>query len=128
MRRFRFFFIPFIFLPLIALGAMALWNWLMPSLFGLGVITFWQAAGLLILIRILIGPRWFGRHIFWRPAWHGHGAYHYGYGNGWRMRMQQKWSTMTPEEREKWATRWGCDFSQTTGSEKENKADNTHEE
>jgi hypothetical protein len=38
---------------------MSLWNWLMPSLFGLGVITFWQALGLLVFSRILFGR--FGR-------------------------------------------------------------------
>ena len=32
-----------------------LWNWLVPSLFGLGQITFWQALGLLALCRILFG-------------------------------------------------------------------------
>lgn len=30
-----------------------LWNWLMPELFGLKVITFWQAFGLNILATIL---------------------------------------------------------------------------
>jgi hypothetical protein len=34
---------------------MLLWNWLMPSIFGLGVITFWQAFGLVVLGRILFG-------------------------------------------------------------------------
>jgi hypothetical protein len=32
-----------------------LWNWLMPELFGLRQITFWQALGLLALCRILFG-------------------------------------------------------------------------
>ena len=34
---------------------MHLWNGLMPALFGLRMITFWQAFGLLILCRILVG-------------------------------------------------------------------------
>lgn len=34
---------------------MRLWNWLVPDLFGLGVITFWQSLGLLILFKILFG-------------------------------------------------------------------------
>lgn len=35
-----------------------LWNWLMPDLFGLHIITFWQALGLLGLSWILFsGPR-----------------------------------------------------------------------
>lgn len=32
-----------------------LWNWLVPPLFGLPALTFWQAAGLLALCRILFG-------------------------------------------------------------------------
>jgi hypothetical protein len=32
-----------------------LWNWLMPELFGLPRVTFWQALGLLALCRILFG-------------------------------------------------------------------------
>lgn len=34
---------------------MWLWNWLMPGLFGLGVITYWQAVGIFILAKILFG-------------------------------------------------------------------------
>ncbi|OFZ18179.1 MAG: hypothetical protein A3D92_22445, partial [Bacteroidetes bacterium RIFCSPHIGHO2_02_FULL_44_7] len=34
---------------------MWLWNWLMPELFGLPVVTYWQAVGLFILFKILIG-------------------------------------------------------------------------
>jgi hypothetical protein len=33
----------------------ALWNWLLPPLLGLPLITFWQALGLLALSRILFG-------------------------------------------------------------------------
>lgn len=34
---------------------MWLWNWLMPELFGLPMVTYWQAVGLFILLKILIG-------------------------------------------------------------------------
>tara|TARA_R110002050_G_scaffold109796_1_gene221102 strand:- start:26568 stop:26975 length:408 start_codon:yes stop_codon:yes gene_type:complete len=34
---------------------MWLWNWLMPELFGLTTINYWQAIGLFILFKILIG-------------------------------------------------------------------------
>jgi hypothetical protein len=36
-----------------ALPTMWLWNWLMPEIFGLKVITFWQALGLNMLSGIL---------------------------------------------------------------------------
>lgn len=41
-----------------------LWNWLMPTLFHLPSVTFWQAAGLVLLGRLLFGN--VGGH-------HGHG-------------------------------------------------------
>ncbi|MFT5859171.1 MAG: hypothetical protein ACI865_001269 [Flavobacteriaceae bacterium] len=34
---------------------MWLWNWLMPELFDLPKVTYWQAVGLVILLKILIG-------------------------------------------------------------------------
>lgn len=41
---------------------MFLWNWLMPVIFGLTVITFWQALGLFVLSKIFFGkgqrPNW----------------------------------------------------------------------
>lgn len=39
---------------------MWLWNWLMPMLFGLPVIGFWEAAGIFILAKILLGGCNFG--------------------------------------------------------------------
>ncbi len=34
---------------------MWLWNWLMPSIFGLKAITYWQAFGLIVLAKIFFG-------------------------------------------------------------------------
>lgn len=34
---------------------MWLWNWLMPLIFGLTTLTFWQAVGLFILFKLLLG-------------------------------------------------------------------------
>jgi len=64
---------------------MTLWNWLMPSLFRLPVIGFWQALGLVILCKILFG----GLHSHQRK------------GMGGRRRMRDRWEHMTPEERER---------------------------
>ena len=50
------------FVLFILLGGLVvqwLWNWLLPDVFGLRQITFWQALGLLALCRILFGN--FGR-------------------------------------------------------------------
>jgi hypothetical protein len=34
---------------------MVLWNWLMPAIFGLGKIGFWQAFGIVLLSKLLFG-------------------------------------------------------------------------
>jgi len=39
---------------------MDLWNYLLPSLFGWRVITFWQALGILVLCRVLFGGHGWG--------------------------------------------------------------------
>ena len=70
-----------------ALGAvvMGLWNWLLPGLFGWPVIGFWQALGLLVLSKILLGGLRGG------PGRHMH----------WRARMMDRWDQMSDEERAK---------------------------
>lgn len=62
-----------------------LWNWLLPLLFGLPTVTFWQALGILVLSRILFGG-WGGRG-YRRSRFH--------------RRMDGRWGRMTPEERER---------------------------
>ena len=34
---------------------MRLWNWLMPDLFGVGTVTYWQALGVFVLAKLLFG-------------------------------------------------------------------------
>jgi hypothetical protein len=62
---------------LVSFVVMSLWNALMPELFNGPRIGFWQAAGLLVLSRILVGS-WRGGPGHWR---------------------QRHWERMTPEER-----------------------------
>jgi hypothetical protein len=75
---------------------MHLWNWVMPAVFGLGTITFAQALGLLVLCKILFGG-------FHRRC---------GGRRGWRRHMEERWTQMSPEERERMRAgmrgRWGC--------------------
>ncbi len=40
---------------LLGFVVMWLWNWLMPMLFGLPIISYWQAVGLFILAKLLLG-------------------------------------------------------------------------
>ena len=41
---------------------MLLWNFLMPDIFALKEINFWQGAGLVVLSRLLLGTRGYGQH------------------------------------------------------------------
>lgn len=65
---------------------MLLWNWLMPDLFGLATISFWQAAGLLLLCKILFG---------------GFGGGHHGHDHCGGNKLRERWEELTPEERER---------------------------
>jgi hypothetical protein len=84
-------FVAMMILATLVLGfvVMALWNALIPDLFHGPQLTFWQAAGLLLLSHLLLRTWGFGRH-----------------GNGWRRerwrrRFEEKLASMNPEEREK---------------------------
>lgn len=69
---------------------MLLWNALLPALFHLPVIGFWQALGLLLLTKILFGG-------FRGGGPRGH----------FKDKMKQKWMNMTPEQKEKFKQEWG---------------------
>jgi hypothetical protein len=84
-RKFWFGKLLFAFFAIAALGwlVMALWNWILPSLFtGFQAIDYWRALGLLVLCRILFG------------GFHGHGGWH-------RYHHMQRWHQMTDEERKR---------------------------
>jgi hypothetical protein len=85
---------------------MALWNWLLPELFGWRTITFWQAIGLLALCRILFGG--FGRHgsrRFYGRHRGRHGQVGDRVAERFAERMSARWDVMTPEERERFRER-----------------------
>jgi len=89
---------------LVGLITMALWNWLVPELFHGPVITFWQALGLLVLTKIL----------FWTFAKKSH-----GHGGHWRPYWKDKWTSMNPEDRErfkqKMKDKW-CNWEEKTST------------
>lgn len=93
----RFIFIPIAvaaFLSLISFVVMQLWNHLLPDILHVGVITFWQAMGIFVLCKILFG---FGRGK--RGAPWGGGSWG---GSPWmRQKMQERFRSMTPEQKEK---------------------------
>ncbi|MCL1943769.1 MAG: hypothetical protein FWF54_09525 [Candidatus Azobacteroides sp.] len=75
-------------------AVMLLWNALVPDIFGLPTVNFWQATGLLVLIRILFGGIG-GRKMAGGGRMHG-GLFG---GIGKRNPIREKWMKMTPEER-----------------------------
>ncbi len=64
----KYYFIPvaiWAVTALFSLCIMLLWNWLLPSIFGFPLISFWQSLGLLLLSKLFfggLGPRGWGRH------------------------------------------------------------------
>jgi hypothetical protein len=84
-----------VFVTLGGLLVRALWNWLLPPLFGWHMVTFWQALGLLALCRILFGGL----------------GLHDRAGHRSRERMARGWQRMSPGERERvregMRARWG---------------------
>jgi len=71
---------------------MYLWNAILPDVARLGVISYWQSAGLLLLSRILFSGFGFGKH-----SKHHHEAHE---------RMKSKWSEMSEEEKLKFRENW----------------------
>ena len=76
------------FLLLGGIVIMLLWNWLMPQLFQIATINFWQAVGLALLARILFGTTHHGWHRWGRRGWHhshncecGNHAFHHSHGD-----------------------------------------------
>ena len=92
-----------LFIVVMGYVTMMLWNWLMPTLFGLSTIAFWQAMGILVLAKIIFG--------FGRGGWHGrshwgHGYYSSRWNEKWKAKMEDRLKSMTPEEREKFRADW----------------------
>src|SRR5699024_11547140 len=73
-----------IVLAIFSVAVMLLWNWLIPEIFGLPIISFWQALGLLALSRILFG-----------------GFVKGGCNKRKKIKnhLRERWQKMTPEER-----------------------------
>ncbi|MBN2224477.1 MAG: hypothetical protein JW765_07375 [Deltaproteobacteria bacterium] len=74
----RLFFV-MAFALVLAFAVVWLWNWLMPGLFGLGPITYWQAFGLMVLARLVlgtIGPGSWGYRPYDKRTWGDRFKYH----------------------------------------------------
>ncbi|MFB5650145.1 hypothetical protein ACE5IS_05830 [Leptospira wolffii] len=72
------FVIPAFFLGL-SYAVWQLWNWLLPEIFGIKQINYWQAVGLLALSHLLFkGGHWFG------------GGHHRHRGRHWKRHMKER--------------------------------------
>jgi hypothetical protein len=93
------FLVPLLALAGLSAAVMVLWNVLVPGIFGLATLNYWQAAGLFILGRLLFGG--FGGF--------GHRTEVLGRR---RNSLQNKWMKMTPEERKEFIKKrhFGHDF------------------
>jgi len=99
--KFRFAGILIIIAMIAVFGAavMLLWNALLPGLFGLPVLNYLEAAGILLLARILAGGL-------------GHNLNnHYGHRNGSHFRgqgneLREKWMNMSGDERKEFMERF----------------------
>ena len=90
----------FLMFLLIGIGAillfgflvMTLWNSILPAVINVSTISFGQALGILILSKILFGG--FG------GGWGGRRR------QNWKQHMENKWSNMSPEDRQKFQQNW----------------------
>ena len=89
---------------------MGLWNWLMPLMFGLKLITYCEALGILVLAKILFGG-FRGRHGCCGGGCGSRGGH-------WRSRWKQKWEGMSEEERAKMRKWCGPDCCEPETSQK----------
>lgn len=79
-----------VMIGLLSLAVMLLWNAILPAILHVSPINYWQAAGLLILSKILFGGFGFKNR----------------YGRGAPPHIREKFMSMTAEERAKWKAEW----------------------
>ena len=86
-------------LALTSIIVMLLWNALIPAIFNGPVLTYLQAAGLLLLSKILFGSmgRGFGRN-------------HHNPDEMWKRKLKAKYEAMTPEEKQKFRSKCNTRF------------------
>jgi hypothetical protein len=85
-------FVVFGVLMVVLLGLLTqfLWNFIMPDIFGLPVINFWQGLAMFVLAKLIFGFGGGGR-----GKWGGHRAHQ------WKRQWVEKYSKLSPEERER---------------------------
>ena len=112
----KFFFFPLVLagIALFTYVTMLLWNALLPDIFNLTTINFWQALGLLALTRLLFG----GMHSNWKKnRTSGH----------FDSELRNKMKNMTPEEKKEFFRKMHYDrMSWYRSQSKENRGEQVH--
>jgi hypothetical protein len=85
-------FVVFGLLMVVLLGLLTqfLWNFIMPDIFGLRVINFWQGLAMFVLAKLIFGFGGGGR-----SKWSGYRNHR------WKHEWAEKYSKLSPEERER---------------------------
>jgi len=100
-------------IALFTLLVMTLWNAILVPVVHVGAVSFWQAAGILLLSKILFGGfRGGGR-------WGNHGRH------AWKQELHEKWGNMSTEEREKLKQEWRQRCNRWKGSRFDNQPNQT---
>ncbi len=104
MRKFKFAGLRFVFWgilggTILGFAISALWNALMPFIFGLPAINFWQALGLFLLSRLLFGR---GGH---------------GFSRRHKSRFVRGWKNLTPDQRQRFRSAMEARGPGTFGNE-----------
>lgn len=95
---------------------MLLWNWLVPSLFNGPEIRYIEAAGLMILGRLLVGGFGGGGSKHWH-----NGNCEGGHHSSWKKRWEERMMGMSDEDKEKFLSGMKkCNWSAKDSSSAEN--------
>ena len=84
----------FAFAALVVSALMTSWNYVMPEIFNLPMLTFWHALAMLIVAKILLFNGW------------RRGGSHWGQHNYMKQHWGQRMANMTPEEKERVKQYW----------------------
>lgn len=92
-----------VFFLAVSVVVMYLWNWLLPDIFGLPTITFLQAAGILLLSKIIFGFGKKGGPVHGGPSW------------------KNKWKNMSDEQKDQWKEKFKEKWCSPPPKQKEEK-------
>jgi len=97
--RFKYVLYPLLFLLFFAAVAvifLMLWNWLIPNIFDIREINFWESLGLLAMAKILFCGFW----PYQKKC-------HCQKGHSIKEKFKSRWHDMSEEDKQKWEEKFG---------------------